>query len=117
MGEPRVSQRLAVYGSLRPGQPNHGELRRLEGEWRSGVVHGHLRDDGWGAAFGYPGIVLDPQGPPVSVILFSSPDLPAAWSRLDAFEGPGYRRATTTVHLDDGPTVEANIYEIHPDTT
>lgn len=112
MDEPDASRRLAVYGSLRPGGSNHREVRDLDGEWRSGAVHGHLQDQGWGSRLGYPGIVLDPQGPPVPVMLLTSSDLPEAWSRLDNFEGPGYRRTVVTVELDDGSAVRANIYEV-----
>jgi gamma-glutamylcyclotransferase (GGCT)/AIG2-like uncharacterized protein YtfP len=45
------------------------------------------------AALGFPGLVLDPQAPAVDVHLFTSPDPPEHWSRLDAFEGDGYQRA------------------------
>lgn len=112
MDEVGISHRLAVYGSLRPGQPNHHELDDLYGEWRPGVVHGHLHDRGWGAELGYPGVVLDPQGPAVSVMVLTSPHLPDAWPRLDNFEGSAYRRSVVEVELDDGATVLANIYEI-----
>lgn len=65
-------QRLAVYGTLGPGRPNHHQLAGMRGDWSEGVLHGHLHESGWGAALGYPGIVLDPHGPPVSVELFDS---------------------------------------------
>ncbi len=103
--------RLAVYGSLAPGQSNHGQLAGLAGDWRSGVVRGRRFEQGWGAALGYPGLVLDPQGTEVPVQLFQSDDLAAHWSRLDAFEGEGYRRVVTRVRTDDGE-VDACIYEI-----
>ena len=83
--------RLAVYGSLAPGRPNHHRLRGLSGRWIDGTVRGHLHQEGWGAELGYPGIVLDLDGPTVGVQLFESPDLPDHWTRLDEFEGSGYR--------------------------
>jgi gamma-glutamylcyclotransferase (GGCT)/AIG2-like uncharacterized protein YtfP len=43
------------------------------------------------------------------VSLFESADLPLHWPRLDAFEGPGYRRVATGVATDAG-IVEAWIY-------
>ena len=64
---------------------------------------------GWGAGLGYPAIVLADDGDEIAVHLFVSPDLPAHWARLDAFEGAGYCRLAVTVQTGDGP-VEAWIY-------
>ena len=105
--------RLAVYGTLAPGQSNHHQLAGLQGRWRTGTVHGRRYDSGWGAALGYPGLVLDGRGNAVEVQLFESPDLPAHWGRLDAFEGPGYRRVAAAVALA-GETVSAFIYVLAP---
>ena len=101
--------RLAAYGTLAPGRPNHHELGGLEGQWQQGSVRGRLVAEGWGATLGYPALTLDPEGPPVEVQLFQSAELPAHWARLDAFEGPGYRRVVTQVETDGGP-VAAFIY-------
>jgi hypothetical protein len=60
---------------------------------------------------GYPGIRWDPDGPPVSVQVFRSLDLPAAWPRIDEFEGVDYRRILVPVAVDDGLLV-ANIYQV-----
>ncbi len=57
---------------------------------------------GWGAALGFPGLVLDPLGPLVEVDLFESPELPAHWARLDEFEGSGYQRVIATVSTGEG---------------
>jgi gamma-glutamylcyclotransferase (GGCT)/AIG2-like uncharacterized protein YtfP len=105
--------RLATYGTLRPGQSNHDQLAGLDGDWTTGTVRGVRYDSGWGEAEGYPGLVLDPNGPEVPVDLFRSPDLTAHWPRLDAFEGEGYDRTTTVVETADGP-VEAWIYVLAP---
>lgn len=105
--------RLAVYGTLAPGRQNHHQMAGMTGDWRPGVVRGRLYAEGWGAAMGYPGLVLDPEGPEVAVLIFQSPDLPAHWSRLDAFEGEGYRRVTVSVSTPDG-AVDAWIYELAP---
>lgn len=104
-----VETRLATYGSLAPGRANHHQLAALEGEWRPGKVTGALREEGWGAALGYPGLVLDPDGAEVEVQLFQSADLPQHWSRLDAFEGEGYRRVATSVRTAEGE-LDAYIY-------
>ncbi|HTT20488.1 MAG TPA: gamma-glutamylcyclotransferase [Candidatus Sulfotelmatobacter sp.] len=105
----RAESRLATYGTLSPGRVNHHELAGLQGNWRQGTVRGRLAQAGWGAALGYPALVLDPQGPPVEVFLFESPDLSDHWARLDEFEGDGYRRVITHVETPDG-AVDACIY-------
>lgn len=99
--------RLAVYGTLVPGGSNADVLADLPGEWATGTLRGRRLDDGW---HGYPGLVLDPVGERVAVHVLSSPALVDAWPRLDAFEGPGYRRVVVDVELDDGGTVEAQAY-------
>jgi gamma-glutamylcyclotransferase (GGCT)/AIG2-like uncharacterized protein YtfP len=104
-----ASTRLASYGTLAPGRANHHQLDGLNGTWQPGTVRGHLRHTGWGAAFGYPMLLLDPEGPVVEVQLFESPDLPAHWDRLDEFEGPEYRRVVTEIGTADGPR-QAHIY-------
>jgi gamma-glutamylcyclotransferase (GGCT)/AIG2-like uncharacterized protein YtfP len=101
--------RLATYGTLSPGRSNHHQLSGLRGQWSGGSVRGDLHDAGWGAAQGYPGLVLNPTGETVAVDLFSSDDLPDHWARLDAFEGDGYRRVVAEVTTPHG-AVAACIY-------
>ena len=101
--------RLATYGTLAPRRDNHHQLAALKGRWRQGTVRGRLADAGWGAALGYPGLVLDPLGSLVEVHLFESAELPDHWQRLDAFEGAGYRRVVTQVRAADGE-LDAWIY-------
>jgi len=103
----RPGERLAVYGSLRPGEPNHHYLSDLVGEWRDGEVRGRLYPPGQARAF--PGVVRDPTAAPVAVELFESRALPDRWERLDAFEAPGYRRVLAVVDTETGPVV-ANLY-------
>lgn len=90
---------LATYGTLAPGRLNHHQLAGLNGVWERGTVRGRLLDAGWGAAEGYPGLILDPAGDRVEVHLFTSADLPDHWARLDAFEGAGYTRRTVAVDV------------------
>ena len=108
-----AERRLATYGTLSPGRPNHHQLSGLNGRWSRGSVRGDLHEDGWGAAQGFPGLVLSSTGALVTVDIFTSDDLPAHWSRLDAFEGEGYRRVATEVLTPDG-VVEACIYVLAP---
>jgi gamma-glutamylcyclotransferase (GGCT)/AIG2-like uncharacterized protein YtfP len=102
-------RRLAVYGTLAPGRANHHQLDGLKGRWQTGTVRGTLVHEGWGASLGFPGLVLDAEGPTVEVFLFESPDLREHWARLDAFEGDGYQRVVTTVTTSEGE-VAAWIY-------
>jgi len=108
--------RLATYGTLAPGGPNQHQLDELDGRWLEGQVNGTLTDAGWGASLGYPALTLDPHGPAVNVHVFESADLPAHWSRLDRFEGPGYQRVTTTVHTATAG-VPASIYVLRVHAT
>ena len=109
-----TDSRLAVYGSLGPGRVNHHQLAGLDGRWRKGTVRGRLVGAGWGAAMGFPGLILDPLGAVVEVDLLESADLPSHWARLDAFEGEGYRRVAARVSTPEGE-VSAWIYVLaHP---
>ena len=101
--------RLATYGTLAPGRPNHGQLGDLPGRWLAGRVRGSLVDAGWGAELGYPALRLDPDGSLIDVDVFESPALPGQWDRLDAFEGPGYRRVAVDVATAEG-VLPASIY-------
>lgn len=101
--------RLAVYGSLVPGRSNHHQLAELKGEWRTGTVRGRVIQQTWGDEPDYPALIPDPHGEKIDVHVFESSDLPEHWSRLDEFEGPGYRRVLMEVHTDS-ETVPAWIY-------
>ncbi|MBV9194219.1 MAG: gamma-glutamylcyclotransferase [Solirubrobacterales bacterium] len=106
--------RLATYGTLAPGRQNHGELSGLSGRWLVGHVRGSLVETGWGAKFGYPGLVVDPEGAPIEVFVLESPALVDHWHRLDAFEGHRYRRIAVDVSTAEG-VVPASIYVLaHP---
>lgn len=105
-----VPDRLFVYGTLLPGRANAHELAGIEGTWAPATVTGTLLPDGWGAALGYPGVVLDAAGPVVPGAVLTSEDLAAHWDRLDAFEGDGYDRVTATALLEGGESVAAHLY-------
>lgn len=105
--------RLATYGTLSPGRPNHHQLSGLNGNWSTGHVRGDLRQQGWGAVQGFPGLILNPAGGTVEVDLLMSDDLPDHWPRLDAFEGAGYQRVAAEISTSVGP-VEACIYVLAP---
>jgi gamma-glutamylcyclotransferase (GGCT)/AIG2-like uncharacterized protein YtfP len=78
------STRLAVYGSLAPGEVNHHVVETITGVWEDGFVHGKLHMKGWGRHVGFPGLIWLPRsGERVPVRLFTSQELPAHWSRID----------------------------------
>jgi gamma-glutamylcyclotransferase (GGCT)/AIG2-like uncharacterized protein YtfP len=104
--------RLFVYGSLAPGRPNEHVLAPLGGSWTPAIVRGRLVREGWGAALGYAGIVLDEDGDDVPGLVFTSASLAGDWERLDAFEGDGYERVLTTAVLGDGRKVEVFVYRV-----
>lgn len=106
------SHRLFVYGTLAPGQPNHYVLAGIPGNWEPASVRGTLFPDGWGAAVGYPGIVLDEHADEVEGLVFTSGHLAAHWPRIDEFEGDGYERVRVSAKLRDGTVVEAYVYQL-----
>ena len=109
-----AGRRLATYGSLAPGRANHYQLAALRGSWREGGVRGRLVEAGWGAALGYPALVLDPDGVDVPVHVLESDALPDHWARLDEHEGSDYRRVVVTVSTLEGE-LDASIYELADD--
>jgi gamma-glutamylcyclotransferase (GGCT)/AIG2-like uncharacterized protein YtfP len=54
-------------------------------------------------------LIPDPDGTPIEVFVFESRALPDHWPRLDAFEGPGYRRIAVDVSTPEG-VLPASIY-------
>ena len=108
----RSSERAVAdaIAALRVGEEEaRRRLAGVSGRWLVGNVRGSLVQAGWGAEFGYPGLILDPHGPLVEVDVFESSALPQHWHRLDAFEGPGYRRVAADVSTAEG-VLPASIY-------
>jgi gamma-glutamylcyclotransferase (GGCT)/AIG2-like uncharacterized protein YtfP len=103
---------LFVYGTLAPGRPNAHVMDGIAGTWQPASARGDLLPDGWGAAAGYPAIVHKDDGPELPGLLFSSDELPDHWDRLDEFEGEGYDRVLTIVHLHTGAEVRAYVYAL-----
>lgn len=101
-------EHLAVYGTLCPGASNAAVLADVAGTWHRGGLRATRFDDGWR---GYPGVVLG-GNEEIVVDVLEAHDLLVHLDRLDAFEGPGYRRVTAAVRLDDGRSVDAWVYEL-----
>ena len=107
----REDERLAVYGTLRPGGSNEHILANLPGQWVVGTVRGELMDEGWGALQAHPGIRLSPKAGRVPVHVFCSHALPGQWAMLDEFEGSEYRRSAVMIRSAGGDFT-AQIYEV-----
>jgi gamma-glutamylcyclotransferase (GGCT)/AIG2-like uncharacterized protein YtfP len=94
----RPAHRLAAYGTLRPGQPNHGLVAGL-GPWEPAVVRGQVGD--W---HGFPILRPGPSGSgSVPVMILTSARLGDLWGELDAFEGPAYRCSWVVAEWVDRP--------------
>ncbi|MEN9611975.1 MAG: hypothetical protein RLZZ628_2789 [Bacteroidota bacterium] len=106
---------LIIYGSLAPNAPNHFVVEPIHGNWRQGIVRGHLEKIGWGADLGYNAfrhVRTELQTVIKAFILFSK-DLVNHWERLDEFEGDGYRRIFAKYELNDGQIGVGSIYAIN----
>lgn len=108
-----ADHRLASYGTLAPGKSNHKQVAHLQGAWLKGTVRGRRTQADWGQWIGFPGFVIDLAGDVVDVDIFESPDLPAHWDRLDAFEGEAYQRVAVLAQTDKGP-MDVSIYTLRP---
>lgn len=100
-----------MYGTLQPGESNHWVVRQIKGDWLAGTVRGYKFEISWGPADGYPGVILDAGGPEIEVTVLTADNLDPHWREIDDFEGPGYRRIKCDVTLEDGSTIEADLYE------
>ncbi len=109
MSEGRV-QHLFVYGTLAPGRQNAHMLEDVSGVWQKATVRGVLHEQGWGATFGFPAIILDDKAEEVSGYVLTSNRLADYWESLDAFEGEEYARVLTPVKIETRQVVEAFIY-------
>jgi len=97
--------RLAVYGTLAPGEVNHFVIRNIEGRWRDGFVTGTKRMRGGLPMFRRRGRSQ------VQVKILETLNLVRHWPRIDKFEGANYRRILLPVQLPCRTFVVANLYE------
>ena len=97
-----MQQHLFVYGTLGPNKPNAHILEVIAGTWSKGSVKGLLKEAGWGAELGFPGLMLNSDGQTVDGYIFSSEQLDTLWNSLDEFEGSEYQRVLTEVTLENG---------------
>lgn len=109
-----MKENLFVYGTLCPGRPNAHILTQIGGNFVKASVKGSLHEEGWGATMGYPAIKLDDSADKVQGYVFQSDNLPNHWPELDEFEGDAYLRVNTPVMLENGQTISAWVYTLHP---
>lgn len=83
----KPDQKLIVYGTLAPGQPNYGMLEDLHGSFEECEVKGRIAEVDRFIFFDW-----DPYGQPIKAKLFTSSGLPSHWGDLDRFEGENYKR-------------------------
>ncbi|MDX5340036.1 MAG: gamma-glutamylcyclotransferase [Cyclobacteriaceae bacterium] len=112
MKNPAEIERLFVYGSLAPGEPNERFLKRISGTWQEGNIFGTLINSEWKSAGGYPGLKLDN---PLNLVVgkvFSSSQLGDLWAELDEFEGTEhYARVLVPIFIKGEPLpVEGFVY-------
>jgi len=93
----RPERRLAVYGTLAPGGPNHDLLAGLGGRWERGSVEGEIVRVGWGEDRRLRALVPRRGAGCAAVWLLEADGLTGRWAALDDFEGPAYRRALVVV--------------------
>lgn len=106
---------LFVYGTLVPGlaPPAMRDVVAALRPLGSAAVRGRLYDLG-----DYPGLLLDPAADLVAGQVLQLPDDPAAWLRLDAYEGfvpddPGrslFRRVRCRAEFEAGGALECWVY-------
>jgi gamma-glutamylcyclotransferase (GGCT)/AIG2-like uncharacterized protein YtfP len=103
---------LFVYGTLMPNCPNGHVLENVIGKFVPATVKGNLKDAGWSASMGYPGIKLAEEGDTIHGYLFYSNNLINHWESLDEFEGAEFERQSVTVERYDELDVDTFIYEL-----
>lgn len=104
---------LFVYGTLGPNRPNAHIMENIGGTWAEAHVFGILKQQGWGAELGFPGIVLDQSENQVSGFVFFSDNLEQHWQQLDEFEGAGYQRVPVKAHLNTGEIIDSFVYALN----
>lgn len=105
-----MTETLFVYGTLMPNCPNGHVLENVVGKFVPATVRGYLKDAGWSASMGYPGIKLNEEGDTIHGYLFYSNNLINHWDNLDEFEGEEFERQEVNVERYDEMDVDTFIY-------
>jgi gamma-glutamylcyclotransferase (GGCT)/AIG2-like uncharacterized protein YtfP len=110
-----MKETLFVYGTLMPNCPNGYVLENIVGKFTPATVRGNLKNAGWSASMGYPGIHLNKNGDVIHGYLFSSSNLCNHWDYLDEFEGREFQREPVIVETYDEIDEETYIYVLQAD--
>ena len=76
----RPSRKILAYGTLRPGQPNHGVITG-DGTWTPVSLRGVPHEES-----GLPAFTFADSAAMVDADLYASASLPSQWRYLDRFE-------------------------------
>ncbi|WP_373650220.1 gamma-glutamylcyclotransferase [Schlesneria sp. DSM 10557] len=101
----RPLNRLAAYGSLRPGESNFDQVSMINGCWVDGKVKGRVWQPDEYLEFAW-----DVTAPAMEVRVLISSDLYEHIDRLDQFEGECYRRILVPVLIAESVSI-CHIYE------
>jgi len=108
-----MMEKLFIYGTLAPGESNHGVVENIPGHWEAARIKGTLFKQGWGTDLKAPAVIPSENGEDVNGYLFSSKQLSEHWAMLDEFEGSEYKRVLVQATKDSGETVEAFVYALN----
>lgn len=101
------SNKLVVYGTLAPGQPNAEILTDIIGTWKNCIVRGKITE-----SYGLKMLHWNPIGENIETKIFQSNNLPNNWLSLNQFEGSQYVRRLVLAHpfseknIDNSPSIE-----------
>lgn len=103
------SQKLVAYGTLQPSEVNHSVLEPLTvQEWTKIHIEGKFaeRQDGLRS------FKWRESSARQTAMLLKSPQLPSFWTRLDEFEGAGYKRILVTALVGGEASVAMTYQDI-----
>lgn len=98
------SKKLAIYGTLLPGEINYDIISNIRGEWTEAKTKGkkEVKDN-------LPTFLWDISAEYIDIKVFISDQMDFEFERLDRFEGDMYNRILIPVKIHD-KTIVANIY-------
>lgn len=103
------SKKLVAYGTLQPSKVNHSVLEPLTvKEWTKVQIEGKFteRQDGLRS------FKWRESSTRQTAMLLKSPQLPSFWTRLDEFEGAGYKRILVTALAGEEASVAMTYQDI-----